>query len=356
MFCGNCGAKLPNSALFCPNCGCKRLMDTALKQQKSFQPSAPQFSPNSSLERSVMPPHVIHPTQYNAASKTKTIHSKKKLEDKAIDLTYSAKAYADMANKTRYFSTFMEYYDKILDCLKEGAEIEQRVKTFKHLHGSLSYEYSKAQYQMQWHMRDALEREYDEILEEAKGKYRNNIGVVHARCRSLKRSIDENAFRFDNETSAFSQNILKKLSITLDISLLDGNLYLAPTTQRNIGYVFDSMEGLEFECWCAKLLRQTGYNNVEVTQGSGDQGVDIIAEKDDIRYAIQCKCYSSNLGNGPVQEVCAGKAMYNCQIGVVMTNRYFTKSAQELAKANGTLLWDRDRIIYMLNHSNQTYS
>ena len=113
----------------------------------------------------------------------------------------------------------------------------------------------------------------------------------------------------------------------------------------------DLMEGHDFEHWCASLLRKIGFTNVEVTRGSGDQGVDVFAVKDGIRYAVQCKCYSSDLGNKPVQEVNAGKTMpqYRCQIGVVMTNRYFTQGAKELADATGTLLWDRDWIRYQLN-------
>lgn len=111
----------------------------------------------------------------------------------------------------------------------------------------------------------------------------------------------------------------------------------------------DNMEGHEFEHWCAALLRKIGFVNVVVTQGSGDQGVDVLAEKDGIRYAIQCKCYSKDLGNKPVQEVNSGKQMpeYRCQIGAVMTNRHFTKGAKDLAAATGTLLWDRD---WIANH------
>ena len=48
------------------------------------------------------------------------------------------------------------------------------------------------------------------------------------------------------------------------------------------------------------------FENVQVTQGSGDQGVDILAEKDEIRYAIQCKSYKGELSNKPIQEVYAG--------------------------------------------------
>lgn len=110
----------------------------------------------------------------------------------------------------------------------------------------------------------------------------------------------------------------------------------------------DGMDGHVFEYWCADLLRDNGFSGVEVTPGSGDQGVDVLAVKDGIRYAVQCKCYSSDLGNTPVQEVHAGKEMYSCQIGAVMTNRYFTKGAKELAARTGVLLWDRDKLKEML--------
>ena len=41
----------------------------------------------------------------------------------------------------------------------------------------------------------------------------------------------------------------------------------------------DLMEGHDFEYWSAGLLRKIGFANVEVTPGSGDQGVDILAQK-----------------------------------------------------------------------------
>lgn len=113
----------------------------------------------------------------------------------------------------------------------------------------------------------------------------------------------------------------------------------------------DAMDGHNFEYWCADLLKKVGFENVSVTQGSGDQGVDVLAEKDGIKYAIQCKCYSSNLGNTPVQEVNTGKTIYQCHIGAVMTNQHFTSGAKQAAEATGVLLWDRERIIKMLNEA-----
>lgn len=122
----------------------------------------------------------------------------------------------------------------------------------------------------------------------------------------------------------------------------------APSTPHEILCSVDSMSGYDFEHWCAKLLRRLSFSSVEVTQASGDQGVDVLAEKGGVRYAIQCKCYSSDIGNHSVQEVHAGKSMYNCHVGVVMTNRYFTPAAKELARITGTLLWDRDALLEML--------
>lgn len=125
--------------------------------------------------------------------------------------------------------------------------------------------------------------------------------------------------------------------------------YTHKTTQHHdsVGaalHTIDLMEGHAFEYWCADLLSKLGYVDVTVTKGSGDQGVDVLAQKDGIKYAIQCKCYSSNLGNTPVQEVNTGKLIYHCHVGAVMTNRYFTSGAKEAAEATGVLLWDRDWI------------
>lgn len=110
----------------------------------------------------------------------------------------------------------------------------------------------------------------------------------------------------------------------------------------------DLMEGHEFEHWCANALLDLGFEDVEVTPGSGDQGVDILAAKDGLRYAIQCKRYTSDLGNSPVQEVHAGKYLYHCHVAAVITNRYFTAGAIELATATGVVLWDRDWVLRYL--------
>lgn len=113
----------------------------------------------------------------------------------------------------------------------------------------------------------------------------------------------------------------------------------------------DSMGGLEFESFVGELLKSIGYSGVQVTKSSGDQGVDVIAHKDGKKYAIQCKNYSSPLNNKPIQEVTTGKAIYGCDVGVVLTNSTFNSNAVEAARATGTLLWDRSTLKKMLEQS-----
>ena len=114
----------------------------------------------------------------------------------------------------------------------------------------------------------------------------------------------------------------------------------------------DSMDGQSFEYWCADLLKYNGFSKIQLTPGSGDQGVDIIAWKDGLKYAIQCKRYSKNLGNKPIQEVNTGRIIYGCSRAAVMTNQYFTTGAVSAANAVGVQLWGRDVLSQMLKQKN----
>ncbi len=110
--------------------------------------------------------------------------------------------------------------------------------------------------------------------------------------------------------------------------------------KRKFGFM-DDMEGHDFEYFCADLLRENGFLDVEVTKGSGDYGVDILAEKDGVTYAVQCKCYTDAVGVKAVQEAYAGRDYYDRMVGAVMTNQYFTAPAVQAAKKLKILLWDR---------------
>lgn len=162
------------------------------------------------------------------------------------------------------------------------------------------------------------------------------------------------ALAIDLINSRISNKMKNNIKIAIIVVVILILAYLIFSIYRKLNKKYsiqqlDNMEGHQFEYACADILKANGFKNVKVTQGSGDFGVDILANKKGVRYAIQCKCYSHKLDNTPIQEVIGGLAYYKCSKGAVMTNQYFTEPAKELAKINNVELWDRSVLIRLLS-------
>lgn len=261
-------------------------------------------------------------------------HKRKK---SARFLLSEAERHAELANKSRTVSVFVENYNQILYLISLLKLYEQNIR----LSPTPSIEYDRLNREYQKHLQDALRRE------------------THYRLESAE-DLEEGYSRFCEEIARYEDIFSRE---TLDVADECKNMYVDKFPQispqllsqeqlikRELHNV-DSMSanGWEFEEYCAKLLLHNGFINAEVTPKSNDYGVDVVATNSDgVRYAVQCKCYSSKLGNAPIQEVAAGKKYYKCQVGVVMTNNYFTDNAINLAENNGILLWDRDKLKSMI--------
>lgn len=143
-----------------------------------------------------------------------------------------------------------------------------------------------------------------------------------------------------NIYSAVQDNTINNVEITKDsnVDSIGDN-----DTSKNV-IDFDNMDGWEFENFCANILINNDFSDVEVTKGSGDFGADVFAQKDGNTYVFQCKRHASNIGNSAVQEIFTAKTHFNKDIAVVITNRYFTKSAIETAEKTRVKLWDRDKL------------
>lgn len=103
---------------------------------------------------------------------------------------------------------------------------------------------------------------------------------------------------------------------------------------------FSSMSGWDFERYCADCLLKKGFTKAEVTSGSGDHGVDIIAEQNGIRFGIQCKLYQGQIPNKAVQEAYTGASYYDCDVAVIMSNSELTRQAQVEAKKLRVKFWN----------------
>ncbi|MBE5969227.1 MAG: restriction endonuclease [Lachnospiraceae bacterium] len=117
---------------------------------------------------------------------------------------------------------------------------------------------------------------------------------------------------------------------------------IATSTSHNTTPFRADMSGLEYEQYCANVLEKYEYSNISITQTTGDQGVDILAQKDGIKWGFQCKHYSSPVGNKAIQEVYAGASYYKCLKAAVITNNNYTKSAYELANQLNVVLMKCD--------------
>lgn len=138
---------------------------------------------------------------------------------------------------------------------------------------------------------------------------------------------------FDDWLEAVNQGHLK--------ASIDGVLFSDPIKyiedkfyeiESEISYS-PEMEPAEYEKFCAVQFSEHGWE-AEVTQQSSDQGVDVIAKKNNLILVAQCKRFAKPVGNKAVQEIVAGINFYNANLGVVIAPNGFTNAAEKLAKAN----------------------
>lgn len=169
-------------------------------------------------------------------------------------------------------------------------------------------------------------------------------------------SKNDNVYNYNNEYSPHTpKNNFQTANDSFNGNDAASNIeYSSPDTHQSqdANIDFDNMSGKEFEVFCSRLLENMCYSNILLTKESGDHGVDILCSLAGISYAIQCKCYSANIGNSAIQEVHAGKSIYKKDIAVVMTNRYFTEQAKMEAELLGVKLWDRDYLLRMVKQTN----
>lgn len=108
-----------------------------------------------------------------------------------------------------------------------------------------------------------------------------------------------------------------------------------------VARVHGDMTGHEYEHYVAEIIRNDGWD-ASVTKGSGDHGADIIATQGGVRLVVQCKQYSSAVGNKSVQEAYSAKGFYECHCACVVTNSSFTPAAKQAARKLGVRLLHHD--------------
>ena len=112
----------------------------------------------------------------------------------------------------------------------------------------------------------------------------------------------------------------------------------------------DEMDGATFEHFCADLLRVNGWTDVRITPASGDHGIDITAEKDDIKWGFQCKRWNGTKVDAvAIGQTYKGKALYECDMVAVITTSTLTAQAEGEAKQLGIKVWGRGKIRQLMS-------
>ena len=100
-----------------------------------------------------------------------------------------------------------------------------------------------------------------------------------------------------------------------------------------------SLSGKEFVFWFAALLEKLGYTGVSVTDSSYDQGADLLAQKDGLKYCFQCKHHKDTVSISAFQEVYYGKPA-DCNVAVVVASGRIAKNAIRSGAKRGIQAWD----------------
>lgn len=91
----------------------------------------------------------------------------------------------------------------------------------------------------------------------------------------------------------------------------------------------------------AALFQRRGYT-AYATPGSGDKGVDVVAESSSEKIVIQCKQYSKPAQRNLVSELLGVMIAEQADRAILICTGGYTKGAEEYALENGITLWDLD--------------
>lgn len=105
--------------------------------------------------------------------------------------------------------------------------------------------------------------------------------------------------------------------------------------------VIDTLSGFDFEKFAAEYFKLLGYKT-ELTQGSHDNGADILARKDNIMLCVEAKRRSKKINRHVVLSVhYAMEHVYRGDKAVIFTNTELTDQARAAAKDKDVEYIDR---------------
>lgn len=134
---------------------------------------------------------------------------------------------------------------------------------------------------------------------------------------------------------------LKKAATALAKSTVEASELERKVVQVMPEY-WNNLKGVKLEVAILKLMTDLGYLT-NLTKGSGDGGIDVIACKDNKTLLIQCKGWAKPVGSPVIRDM-AGVASAHNGKGIVVSPNGFSKEAMLFGKKSGVELWDSNKL------------
>ena len=162
--------------------------------------------------------------------------------------------------------------------------------------------------------------------------------------------------RVFQELLSEDRNILIIQNLLNELCDKDDKYYIPLTVPEQVNHDAINIAFLdpyEFEDLCKNLLLKEGFTNVHRKGGSGDLGVDIVADKVQgnkvERWLIQCKRWINNVGATPLQRLDSERSRRGASNVECITTSDYTKDAKTISQQQNIKITDGISLIKRLN-------
>ncbi|WP_425805569.1 restriction endonuclease [Desulfitobacterium sp. Sab5] len=107
----------------------------------------------------------------------------------------------------------------------------------------------------------------------------------------------------------------------------------------------------EFEEWTANLFESLRYEKVTLTPQSNDKGIDVLAEKNGLKIAVQCKKFKGVVGSPSIQTFLGALQNAEAHKGFFITTGTFSVEAEKIALNMPIELYDKVRLVQLIEEA-----
>lgn len=145
----------------------------------------------------------------------------------------------------------------------------------------------------------------------------------------------------DHPVNVLKKSLIKRKS---DYDQIEKTaLYNYMRTQKNYWL---KLSGWQFEKEIGGIYSKLGYH-VVVTRGSGDGGVDLVLNKDGVKYLVQCKNHNKPVGPSGVRDLYGAMHHEHAGAGIFISSMGYTRGAHEFAAGKNIQMLDINDVIRM---------